>query len=100
MLKACGIVHTNYVEGDLKLYVGEAKRVGKSVYFYDGTNLYRVTSGLYGCFVRVKYAKVVGADDQDFFLCWREEIDGNTVWFDGSLADFDSEIRSYLCGVL
>ena len=36
MLKACGVVHTNYFEGDLKLYVGEAKRVGNHVYFYDG----------------------------------------------------------------
>lgn len=97
MLKACGLVHTNYVEGDLKLYVGEAKRVGKHVYFYDGTNLYRITSGLHGFSVKVKYAKVVGADDQDFFLCWKKEIDNNTVWFDGSLADFDSEISSRLC---
>lgn len=64
--------------------------------FYDGTNLYRLTSGLYGFSVKVKYAKVVGADDQDFFLCWRKEIDSNTVWFDGSLADFDSGIRSRL----
>lgn len=65
--------------------------------FYDGTNLYRLTSGLYGFSVKVKYAKVVGADGQDFFLCWRKEIDNNTVWFDGSLDDFDSEIRSRLC---
>lgn len=44
--------------------------------------------------------KLLGADGQDFFLCWREEIDGNTVWFDGSLADFDSEISSRLCEFL
>ena len=96
MLKVCGVVHTNYFEGDLKLHVGEAKQVGKHVYFYDGTNLYRLTSGLYGSTVKVKYAKVVGADGQDFFLCWRKEIDSNTVWFDGSLAEFDSEILSSL----
>lgn len=100
MLRVCGAAHTNYVEGDLKLYVGEAKKIGKHVYFYDGTNLYRLTSGLYGFSVKVKYAKAVGVDDQDFFLCWREETDSNTVWFDGSLADFDSEIRSFLCGLL
>lgn len=100
MLKACGVVHTNYFEGDLKLYVGEAKRVGKHVYFYDGTNLYRLTSGLYGFSVKVKYVKVVGADGQEFFLCWGEEIDNNTVWFDGSLDEFDSGIRSWLCEFL
>ena len=100
MLRVCGVVHTNYFEGDLKLCVGEAKRVGKSVYFYDGTNLYRLTAGLYGFSAKVKCAKVIGADDQDFFLCWRKEIDNNTVWFDGSLADFDSEIRGRLCEFL
>lgn len=100
MLRVCGIAHTNYVEGDLKLYVGEAKRVGKHVYFYDGTNLYWLTSDLYGFCVKVKYAKVVGADDQDFFLCWRKEIDSNTVWFDGSLADFDRETSIRLCDLL
>lgn len=100
MLKVCGVVHTNYVDGDLKLYVGEAKQVGKHVYFYDGANLYRLTSGLYGFSIKVKYAKVVGADDQDFFLCWRKEIDDNTVWFDGSLADFDIEVRGFLCEFL
>lgn len=100
MLRVCGVVHTNYVDGDLKLYVGEAKRVGKSVYFYDGTNLYWLTIGLHSFSTKVKYAKVVGADDQDFFLCWRKEIDNNTVWFDGSLSEFDSEIRSRLCELL
>ena len=100
MLKVCGVAHTNYFEGDLKLYVGEAKRVGKCVYFYDGTNLYRLTIGPHVYFVRVKYSKVVGADDQDFFLCWRKEIDRDTVWFDGSLTDFDSEIHSRLCDLL
>ena len=64
------------------------------IFFYDGTNFYWLTSGLYGCSVKVKYAKVAGADDQGFFLCWRKEIDNNTVWFNGSLADFDSEISS------
>lgn len=96
MLKVCGVVHTNYFEGDLKLYVGEAKRVGNRVYFYDGTNLYRLTIGLHGCFVKVKYAKVIGADGQGFFLCRRKEIDSTTVWFDGSLDDFDSEVRNRL----
>lgn len=52
MLKVCGVVYTNYFEGDLKLYVGEAKRVSKCVYFYDGTNLYWLTIGLYNCFVK------------------------------------------------
>lgn len=60
MLRACGVVHTNYVDGDLKLYVGEANRVGEYVYFYDGANLYRLTIGLYGFSVKVKYAEVVG----------------------------------------
>lgn len=74
VLKACGVVHTNYFEGDLKLRVGEAKRVGNRVYFYDGTNLYWLTIGLYNCFVKVKYAKVIGVDGQDFFLCWRKKM--------------------------
>ena len=100
MLKACGVVHTNYFEGDLNLYVGEAKRVGKRVYFYDGTNLYRLTIGLQGCFVKVKCAKVIGVDGQDFFLCWVNDIDEDTVWFDGSLTDFDGEVRSRLCELL
>lgn len=99
-LKVCGVVHTNYFEGDLKLCVGEAKLVGKRVYFYDGTNLYRMTIGLQGCFVKVKYAKVIGADGQDFFLCWKKEVDSNTVWFDGSLTEFDGEVRSRLCELL
>lgn len=60
MLKVCGVAHTNYFEGDLKLYASEAKRVGKCVYFYDGVNLYRLTSGLYGFSAKVKYAKAVG----------------------------------------
>lgn len=71
MLKACGVVHTNYIEGDLKLRVGEAKRVGNRVYFYDETNLYRLAIGLYNCFVKVKYAKAIGADGQDFFFVGR-----------------------------
>lgn len=100
MVKVCGVVRTNYIEGDLKLYVGEAKGVGEHVYFYDGTSLYRLTIGLYNCFVKVKYAKVIGADGQDFFLCWRDDVDGNTVWFDGSLTDFDSEVSSRLCELL
>ena len=90
------VVYTNYFEGDFKIIFGEAKRVGGCVYFYDGTNLYRLTVGLRGCFVKVKYAKVIGAEVQDFFLCWRKDIDGNTVWFNGSLTDFDSEVRSRL----
>lgn len=100
MLKSCGVVHTNYFEGDLKLRVGEAKRVGNRVYFYDGTNLYRMTIGLYNCFVKVKYAKVIGADGQDFFLCRVNEVDSDTVWFDSSLTEFDSEVRSRLCELL
>lgn len=100
MVKTCGVVHTNYFEGDLKLYVGEDKRVGERVYFYDGTNLYRLTVGLRGCFVKVKYAKVIGAEDQGFLLCWRKDIGGNTAWFDGSLTGFDSEVRSRLCEFL
>ena len=100
MFKACGVVHTNYIEGDLKLYVGEAKRVGKCVYFYDGTNLYRMTIGPHGCFVKIKYAKTIGAGGQDFFLCWKKEIDRDTVWLDGSLTEFDSEVRSRLCELL
>lgn len=100
MLKVCGVVHTNYFEGDLKLHVGEAKRVGKCVYFYDGTNLYWLTIGLYNCFVKVKYSKVIGAGDQDFFLCWKKEIDRDTVWFDGSLNEIDRLTICYLRGFL
>ena len=100
MLKACGVVHTNYFDGDHKLCVGESKRVGKRVYFYDGTNLYWLTIGLHGCFVKVKYAKAIGADGQDFFFCWKKETDRDTVWFDGSLTEFDSEVRSRLCELL
>lgn len=96
MVKDCGVVHTNYIEGDLKLFSGEARRVGKCVYFYDGVNLYRLTIGLYNCFVKVKYAKVIGADDQDFFLCWRKEIDEDTVWFDGSFTEFDRLTLCYM----
>lgn len=74
--------------------------MGNRVYFYDGTNLYVLTIGLHGCFVEVKYAKAIGADDQDFFLCWKKEVDRDTVWFYGSLSDFDSEVRSRLCEFL
>lgn len=91
-VKACGVVHTNYIEGDLKLYVGEARRAGKCVYFYDGINIYRLTIGIYNCFVKIKCAKVIGADGQDFFLCWRKEIDSNTVWINGSMTYFDGEL--------
>lgn len=42
--------------------------MGNRVYFYDGTNLHVLTIGLHGCFVKVKYAKAIGADGQDFFL--------------------------------
>lgn len=42
--------------------------MGNRVYFYDGTNLYVLTIGLNGCFVKVKYAKAIVADGQDFFL--------------------------------
>ena len=100
MPKVCGVVHTNYFEGDLKLHVGEAKRVGNRVYFYDGTNLYRLTIGLYNCFVKVKYAKAIGADGQDFFLCVANDVDSDTVWFDSSLTEFDSEVRSRFCELL
>ena len=96
-MRLAGVVYTNYFEGDLKLRVGEAKWVGNRVYFYDGTNLYRLTIGLYNCFVKVKYAKVIGVDGQDFFLCWVNDIDEDTIWFDGSLTDFDSEVCSCLC---
>lgn len=96
MVKACGVVHTNYIEGDLKLFSGEAKWVGKCVYFYDGANLYWLTIGPHGCFIKVKYAKVIGADDQDFFLCWWKDMDSNTVWFDGSITDFDRLTLCYL----
>ena len=88
MLKVFGVAHTNYFEGDLKLYVGEAKRVGKCVYFYDGTNLYRLTPSIVGRSVKVEFAKVRGVEDQDFFLCWVNDIDEDTVWIDGSLAVF------------
>lgn len=96
MLKVCGVAHTNYFEGDLKLYVGEAKRVGERVYFYDGTNLYRLTHSNFGCSVKIEFAKVRGADDQDFFLCWVNDIDSDTVWFDGSITDFDRLTLCYL----
>ena len=100
MVRVCGVVYTNYFEGDLKLRAGEAKRVGESVYFYDGTNLYRLTIGLHGCFVKVEFAKVRGGDDQDFFLCWVNDIDSDTVWFDGSLTEFDRLTICYLRGFL
>lgn len=100
MVKACGVVHTNYIEGDLKLNSGEAKRVGKCVYFYDGTNLYRLTPSNFGFSVRVEFAKVRGADGQNFFLCWVNDVDSDTVWFDGSLTDLDSEVCSRLCEFL
>lgn len=96
MVKACGVVYTNYFEGDLKLFSGEAKRVGKCVYFYDETNLYRLTPSSFGCSVKVEFAKVIGANDQDFFLCWVSDIDSDTVWFDGSLTVFDRLTLCYL----
>lgn len=74
--------------------------MGNRVYFYDGTNLYVLTIGLHGSFVKVKYAKVIGADGQDFFLCGRKNVDSDTVWFDGSLTEFDSEVCSQLCEFL
>lgn len=49
---------------------------------------------------KLNMPRLLGGDDQDFFLCWRKEIDDNTVWFDGSLAEFDSEIRIRLCELL
>ena len=100
MLKVCGVVYTNYIEGDLKLYVGEAKWVGNCVYFYDGTNLYRLTPSDFGCPVKVEFAKVRGADGQDFFLCQVNDIDEDTVWFDGSLTEFDRLTLCYLRGFL
>ena len=100
MVKACGVVYTNYFEGDLKLYGGEAKKIGKHVYFYDGTNLYRLTIGLYNRFIKVEFAKVRGGDDQDFFLCWRDDVDSDVVWFDGSLTEFDRLTICYLRGFL
>lgn len=100
MVKACGVVYTNYFEGDLKLISGEAKRVGGCVYFYDGTNLYRLTPSKFGCSVKVEFAKVRGGDDQDFFLCWRDDVDSDVVWFDGSLTEFDRLTICYLRGFL
>ncbi len=59
-----------------------------------------MTTGLYDCFVKVEFAKEMGVGDQGFFLCWVNDIDSDTVWFDGSLAEFDSEVRSRLFELL